>query len=76
MVHSFEGERPDISRASLRRLERRSPGSVTLGEGASVWYGAALRGDIAAIRVGAGSNVQDGAVLHVDEGLPASSAIT
>ncbi len=45
-------------------------GDVTLGAGSSVWYNAVLRGDIAPIRVGAGSNVQDCAVLHVDEGVP------
>jgi carbonic anhydrase/acetyltransferase-like protein (isoleucine patch superfamily) len=40
-------------------------GNVELGAGASVWYGCVLRGDVNAIRVGARSNVQDGAVLHV-----------
>lgn len=39
-------------------------GDVTLGEGVSVWYGAVLRGDDGAIRVGDGTNVQDLAVLH------------
>jgi carbonic anhydrase/acetyltransferase-like protein (isoleucine patch superfamily) len=45
-------------------------GDVTLGEEASVWYGAVLRGDMAAIVVGARSNIQDGSVVHVDEGIP------
>lgn len=45
-------------------------GRVTLGAGASVWFGAVLRGDGDDIIVGAGSNVQDGAVLHVDPGFP------
>ena len=45
-------------------------GDVTLGEDASVWYGAVLRGDMAPIVVGAESNVQDGTIVHVDEGLP------
>lgn len=39
-------------------------GSVRLEEGASVWYGAVLRADTGRIVVGAGSNVQDNAVLH------------
>ncbi len=39
-------------------------GDVELGERASVWYGAVLRGDVHSIRVGADSNVQDNAVLH------------
>ena len=40
-------------------------GEVEVGELASVWFNAVLRGDINAIRVGNRSNVQDGAVLHV-----------
>ncbi|MEP6991232.1 MAG: gamma carbonic anhydrase family protein [bacterium] len=45
-------------------------GDVTLGAHVSVWPTAVLRGDTAAITVGADSNVQDGAVLHVDAGVP------
>ena len=45
-------------------------GEVTLGASVSVWYGAVLRGDADRIEVGARSNVQDGAVLHVDAGRP------
>lgn len=45
-------------------------GDVTLEEEASVWFTAVLRGDTDAIRVGRGSNVQDGAVLHADPGSP------
>ena len=46
-------------------------GRVRLGSGSSVWYGAVLRGDGDAITVGAGSNVQDGTVVHADPGFPA-----
>jgi carbonic anhydrase/acetyltransferase-like protein (isoleucine patch superfamily) len=45
-------------------------GDVTLGEDASVWYGAVLRGDMAPIIIGAQSNIQDGTVVHVDDGVP------
>ena len=45
-------------------------GDVTLGQDASVWYGAVLRGDMAPIVIGAETNVQDGTIVHVDEGLP------
>ncbi|MDF1502944.1 gamma carbonic anhydrase family protein [Roseisolibacter sp. H3M3-2] len=45
-------------------------GDVTLGEGASVWPFAVIRGDNERIVVGDESNVQDGAVLHADPGLP------
>jgi len=45
-------------------------GRVTLEEGASVWFGAVVRGDNERITIGAGSNVQDGSVLHTDMGSP------
>ena len=45
-------------------------GDVTLEAESSVWYLSVLRGDMAPIRVGAQSNLQDGAIVHVDEGLP------
>jgi carbonic anhydrase/acetyltransferase-like protein (isoleucine patch superfamily) len=46
-------------------------GNVSVGPSASVWPCAVLRGDIAPIEVGEGSNIQDGAVVHVADGLPA-----
>ena len=45
-------------------------GDVTLGERASVWYHSVLRGDMAPIVIGAESNIQDGTIVHVDEGVP------
>jgi carbonic anhydrase/acetyltransferase-like protein (isoleucine patch superfamily) len=45
-------------------------GDVSLGEDASVWYNAVLRGDMAPIVIGAQSNIQDGTIVHVDEGVP------
>jgi carbonic anhydrase/acetyltransferase-like protein (isoleucine patch superfamily) len=45
-------------------------GDVTLEADSSVWYQAVLRGDLAAIVVGAESNIQDGTIVHVDAGLP------
>lgn len=45
-------------------------GDVTLGEDVSVWPGTVLRGDRDEIVIGAETNVQDGAVLHCDPGLP------
>jgi molybdenum cofactor synthesis domain-containing protein len=46
-------------------------GEVKLGARSSVWFGAVLRGDIAGIELGAESNLQDGVVVHVDDGMPA-----
>jgi carbonic anhydrase/acetyltransferase-like protein (isoleucine patch superfamily) len=47
-------------------------GKVMLAENATVWFGATLRGDNETISIGAGSNVQDSAVLHTDPGFPLS----
>jgi carbonic anhydrase/acetyltransferase-like protein (isoleucine patch superfamily) len=70
MVHSFEGERPDIAKAAFIAWNAEVMGRVSLGEGSSVWFGAVLRGDIAEIRIGAETNIQDGCVVHVDHGTP------
>lgn len=45
-------------------------GSVRLGHEASIWFGAVLRGDNDWIHIGAGTNVQDGSIIHVDPGVP------
>lgn len=46
-------------------------GAITLGEQASVWYGAVLRGDTEPVSIGARTNVQDGCIFHADPGFPA-----
>ncbi len=45
-------------------------GDVTIGDESSVWFGAVIRGDAEAIRIGAQTNIQDLSVLHADEGFP------
>jgi carbonic anhydrase/acetyltransferase-like protein (isoleucine patch superfamily) len=45
-------------------------GRVVMEEGASVWYGAVLRGDNDLIHLGRNTNIQDGSVLHTDTGMP------
>ncbi|KVR00371.1 gamma carbonic anhydrase family protein [Burkholderia ubonensis] len=49
-------------------------GDVRLGADSSVWFSAILRGDTEPIVVGAGTNIQDGAVLHTDAGCPLTIA--
>lgn len=46
-------------------------GSVTIGAGTSIWYGASVRGDAEQIRLGERSNLQDNAVIHADPDFPA-----
>ncbi|MEP6739468.1 MAG: gamma carbonic anhydrase family protein [Caldimonas sp.] len=45
-------------------------GAVDLAADASIWFGAILRGDTELLRVGRGSNIQDGSVVHADPGRP------
>ena len=45
-------------------------GNVEIEEDASIWFGSVVRGDLDVIRIGRGSNVQDGCVLHTDPGIP------
>jgi len=45
-------------------------GDVILQEDSSVWFSCVLRGDADRIEIGAGSNIQDGTVLHTDPGFP------
>jgi len=45
-------------------------GNVELAEGASIWFGAILRGDNETLHIGKNSNVQDGSMLHADPGFP------
>ena len=45
-------------------------GDIRLGKNASIWFNATLRGDNDPIHIGENSNIQDGSVLHTDEGIP------
>jgi len=45
-------------------------GDVRLGENSSIWWNATLRGDNDPIEIGVNTNIQDGSVLHTDEGVP------
>lgn len=61
---------PDLSQATFVASNAVVMGEVAIAAGASIWYGAILRGDVERIDIGAYSNVQDGAVLHGDPGKP------
>ncbi|MBK4730539.1 gamma carbonic anhydrase family protein [Oxynema sp. CENA135] len=61
---------PDLSRAAFVAPNATVVGVVEVGEGASIWYSAVLRGDVDKIVIGDRTNIQDGAVLHGDPGEP------
>ncbi|MGA2896979.1 MAG: gamma carbonic anhydrase family protein [Acidobacteriaceae bacterium] len=64
MIRAYQGRLPVVPATCYVDLSAQVIGDVELGENASVWMNAVLRGDVNAIRVGANSNVQDCAVLH------------
>jgi carbonic anhydrase/acetyltransferase-like protein (isoleucine patch superfamily) len=70
MITGIGGREPQVDPEAFVSPTASVIGSVTLGAGASVWYGAVLRGDVEAISVGASSNVQDNCTLHADPGFP------
>jgi carbonic anhydrase/acetyltransferase-like protein (isoleucine patch superfamily) len=65
------GRTPDAARALFVARNATVIGDVTLGAQSSVFYGAVLRGDIARIMVGEGSNIQDKAIVHLADDLDA-----
>lgn len=70
MIYALDGVHPRIDPDSWIAPDANVIGKVVIEAGASVWFGATLRGDNEEIRVGAGSNVQENCVLHTDMGYP------
>ncbi|WP_410218763.1 gamma carbonic anhydrase family protein [Paracoccus sp. (in: a-proteobacteria)] len=70
MIWSLDGITPELAEDCWVAPDAQLMGRVVLEEGASVWFGAVLRGDNETIRVGRGSNVQDLCCLHTDPGHP------
>lgn len=68
MIFTFESLVPRIASDVWVAPTASVIGDVTIGEGASVWFGAVLRGDVHTIRVGRGTNIQDNSVVHVTSG--------
>ena len=66
MIQMYDGKLPQIAKGAYVHPSAVVIGDVKLGEDASVWPCAVLRGDISRIVVGARSNIQDGSVLHTD----------
>lgn len=60
---------PDISQAAFVASNAVVVGQVEIAAGASIWYGAVVRGDVERIVIGEKTNIQDGAILHGDPGL-------
>lgn len=70
MIFTLDGRTPQMEGETFVAATAVVVGNVRLKHEASVWWGAVLRGDYDAITVGQRSNVQDNAVVHMDEGFP------
>ncbi len=70
MIKGIGGREPKIDEDVFVAPTAAVIGDVTLEAGASVWYGAVVRGDVERISVGARSNIQDNCTLHADPGFP------
>ena len=70
MLHQLSGRCPQISERAYVAPSADVIGAVKVEEGASIWFGAVLRADLAPITIGRSSNVQDGCVIHVEREHP------
>ncbi len=68
MIMAYRGKTPRIASSAFVAPTAVVIGDVEIGEEASIWFGAVIRGDNGPISIGAGANVQDNAVLHVSTG--------
>ncbi|MDM0076354.1 gamma carbonic anhydrase family protein [Variovorax sp. J2P1-59] len=69
-LYELDGVAPQLGEGAWVADSAQVMGNVVLAENASVWFGAVLRGDNEAMRIGRNSNVQDLSMLHSDPGCP------
>jgi carbonic anhydrase/acetyltransferase-like protein (isoleucine patch superfamily) len=70
MIREFRSHMPHVAENAYVADSAEVIGDVRIGEGASIWPGAVLRGDVERIEIGCGSNIQDCAVVHTNHGAP------
>jgi len=76
MIYDFEGRKPKFRGKRIFIAPSADiVGSVTICENSSVWFNCTLRGDIEAIFLGEGSNIQDGSSVHTDSGAPTTIGV-
>lgn len=69
-VLPYKGVYPTIGKNCYIAPTATLIGNVTVEDGASVWFGCVLRGDVAPVIIGARSNIQDNTVIHGEDGCP------
>lgn len=69
-IYELDGRAPQMAESAWVADSAQVIGDVTLAEDVSIWFGSVLRGDTSNLQIGAGTNIQDGSVLHADPGKP------
>ncbi len=70
MLIGYEGITPHVHPSVFVAPGAMIIGDVTIGEASSIWFNSVLRGDLEPIRIGCRTNIQDGAVIHMDKEIP------
>lgn len=68
MLISFEGKRPQVGKNVFVAPTAVIIGDVHIGDGANIWFGAVIRGDLGTIQIGPGCSIQDNVTIHVPIG--------
>lgn len=74
MLYQLGTLSPNISQSCFIAPNACVIGNVVLDDNVSIWFNVVIRADLAQVKVGKNSNIQDGAILHVDEGFPITIA--
>ena len=69
-LYELDGKAPQLGEGAWVADSAQVIGTVELGANSNVWFGVVIRGDTETIRLGRNVNIQDGSVLHTDEGVP------
>lgn len=70
LVLPYRGKQPRLAEDVFLAPTAVVIGDVTVGPASSLWFGVVVRGDIGPIRIGARVNLQEGVIVHLDEGFP------
>ncbi len=74
MIFQLGTHSPSISSTSFIAPSANIIGNVDIADNASVWFNVVIRADLDKVSIGKNSNIQDGSILHVDEGFPITIA--
>lgn len=70
MIHAYKKHTPDVKQSAFVAESAEIAGEVYAEDDSSFWFHVSVRGDLAPVYIGKGSNIQDNTVLHVADDLP------